>query len=465
VTRVLVVSADHVGNAMAGPAIRCWEMARVLSTHGHDVHLSVPTAGDRVPDGFEIVVASEAGMVAQVKWADVIVVQGVITAIYPFLLAPGKRLVVDLYDPYNLEILELFHDHPFEERIGQHRGHLGALLNQLNRGDFFLCASEKQRDYWLGMLSGCGRVNPYTHGEDGLLRNLVDTVAFGINTRPPQRGAAPVAKGVLPGIEADARLVVWGGGVYNWFDPLSLLRAWPAIMAREPRARLLFLGMRHPNPDVPEMAMAAKAIALSEELGLRDRGVHFNMTWVPYDQRQEFLLEADLGVSTHFEHIETAFSFRTRILDYIWAGLPVVSTEGDEFARWIAEKGTGRVVKFEDPASIAGAIGDLLSDQALHDACAAAVRGTQADFLWDRTLRPLVDYCANPRPAADIAADPPTAAQLAAAERAYGSIAAPRGLVPRMRYFLQREGPLALLGRVFTAARRRIWGAFARSAG
>ena len=45
----------------------------------------------------------------------------------------------------------------------------------------------------------------------------------------------------------------------------------------------------------------------------------FNEDWVAYDDRQNYLLEADVGVSTHLDHVETEFSFRTRILDYLWA--------------------------------------------------------------------------------------------------------------------------------------------------
>ena len=63
-----------------------------------------------------------------------IVVQGVVTAIYPFLLMPGKRIVVDLYDPYNLEILELFHDPAMEDRIAGHGGHMGALTGPARKG-------------------------------------------------------------------------------------------------------------------------------------------------------------------------------------------------------------------------------------------------------------------------------------------------------------------------------------------
>jgi hypothetical protein len=39
-----------------------------------------------------------------------------------------------------------------------------------------------------------------------------------------------------------------------------------------------------------------------------------------------------VGVSTHRDHLETRLSFRTRMLDYIWAGLPIVCTDGDHFA-------------------------------------------------------------------------------------------------------------------------------------
>ncbi len=56
--------------------------------------------------------------------------------------------------------------------------------------------------------------------------------------------------------------------------------------------------------------------------GALGTSVFFNPDWVAYEDRGDYLLEADAGVSTHFAHIETEFAFRTRILDYLWAGLP-----------------------------------------------------------------------------------------------------------------------------------------------
>ena len=97
--------------------------------------------------------------------------------------------------------------------------------------------------------------------------------------------------------------------------------------------RLFFLGLKHPNPHVARDAHGgARPGALADELGLTGTHVFFNEDWVEYDDRQNYLLESDVGVSTHLDHVETAFSFRTRILDYLWAGLPVVSTAGDALA-------------------------------------------------------------------------------------------------------------------------------------
>ncbi|NJP07416.1 MAG: glycosyltransferase family 4 protein, partial [Chloroflexaceae bacterium] len=76
------------------------------------------------------------------------------------------------------------------------------------------------------------------------------------------------------------------------------------------------------------MVMYDQTVALADELGLRDTTVFFNDHWVPYTERGRYLLEADIGISTHLEHIETRFAFRTRVLDYIWAGLPMVVSDG-----------------------------------------------------------------------------------------------------------------------------------------
>ncbi len=129
------------------------------------------------------------------------------------------------------------------------------LNEQLRRGDFFLCASDKQRDFWLGQLAAVGRINPATYDGDENLEDLLAVVPFGVTDEPP-RHTRPVLRGVVPGIGDDDKVILWGGGIYNWFDPLTLLRAVDKLRRRMPEVRLYFLGLKHPNPHVGEMRMA-----------------------------------------------------------------------------------------------------------------------------------------------------------------------------------------------------------------
>ena len=91
------------------------------------------------------------------------------------------------------------------------------------------------------------------------------------------------------------------------------------------------------------MAIVERARARARAAGLLDTHVIFN-DWVPYEERAAYLREADIGVSTHRQHLETRYSFRTRMLDYLWAGLPIVCTEGDYFGDLVQREGLGRAV-------------------------------------------------------------------------------------------------------------------------
>ncbi len=396
--RVLVVTLDTIARAMAGPAIRAWEISRELS-RTCDVALVTFGACNRDGEGFAVRQVDVGSFRAEVDAVDVVVIQGFVVRTFPWLQDVPQHVVIDLYDPFQLETLEVDRYQPEPVRWEALERARGELDVQMRRGDLFLCASGRQRDLWLGHLAAAGRVNPATYDDDPSLTRLITIVPFGMASTPPQRSAARL-KGVVDGIGPDDKVILWGGGVYNWFDPLTLVRAMGILSARDPSVRLLFLGMRHPNPDVPEMAVATRTQALASELGLNGTVVFFHEQWVPYDERADYLVDADVGVSCHFPHVETEFSFRTRILDYLWASLPVVCTMGDEFARLVEAAGAGVAVLPEDPEALADAL-----QLALDPAHGAAFREGSArlagGFRWGETLAPLVEYCAAPWYAAD----------------------------------------------------------------
>ncbi|MGI9021999.1 MAG: glycosyltransferase [Acidimicrobiales bacterium] len=397
--RVVIATEEPLTARMAGPAIRAWAFAGALAAE-HDVELVTLRDCTATSARFRCRSVTDEELHALERWCDVLVVGGLLPWVQPWITSTKKVLVVDVYNPFHLEQLEQATD------VGRNRAAVvhectSALNAQLARADLLLCASTKQRDFWLGHLAALGRVNPATYDEDPTLDSLIAVAPFGLPDTAPVRTRTAI-RGVVPGIGADDKVILWGGGIYNWLDPLTLLHAVDRLRQRQPDVRLYFLGLRHPNPGVPDMRMAVDTQELSDKLGLTGTHVFFNHDWVPYEDRQNYLLDADIGVSTHRLHVETSFSFRTRILDYLWASLPVVATEGDGFAELIAARGAGIAVAAGDVEALEDALSRLVDDDALAAGCRRGAAALAADFTWSTALAPLTAFCRAPRRAPDL---------------------------------------------------------------
>lgn len=402
-TRVLVITGDPIGPRMAGPAIRAWNMAELLAVE-NDVALMTTTYLEPVAAPFALhrVRPGEDGEFAALeRWADVIVFQGHAMAQFDALRSTEKIVVADIYDPMHLEMLEQGRElgaATWELRVSTARD---VLNEQLAHADFFLCASERQRLFYLGQLMTLGRIGPSTYENDPHLEGLIALAPFGLSRVHPAHDR-DVVKGVRAGIEADDKLLIWGGGLYNWFDPLTLISAVARLSERHENVRLLFLGTRHPG--VEEMGIVRESFERARDLGVLDNIVFFNDSWVEYADRQNYLREADAGVSTHMSHIETTFAFRTRILDYLWASLPMVVTEGDSFAELVERERLGVVVPAQDVEALELALERVLFDSEFADAVRANVARVRERFYWDTVLKPLVEFVREPHRAADHAA-------------------------------------------------------------
>jgi len=449
VGRILLVSADVVGPSMAGPGIRAWEFARVLCRE-HQVTLAAPPPLTATGDGFEVVEAVRSVIGREAAAADAVVVQGSALDLFPSLAGLDRPLVVDLYDPYVLENLEIHAAQPMADRLTIADQDLAVLRQQVVLGDFFLCASERQRHLWLGVLMALNRLNPLTYADDPTLERLLAVVPFGLSDGPLEPGA-PAMRGVLPGVGAEDVIVLWGGGVWDWFDPLTLIEATAAVAARDPRLKLVFMGTVHPNVSVPRPAMVDRALQLARGLDVLDRHVFFPQGWVPYEQRQSYLQEADVGASLHLHHLETLFSFRTRILDYLWAGLPLLVTEGDSMAELAEREQLGPVCPPQDSAAVEAALQRLLEDEPYRQACAAASRRTAARFRWSVVTQPLLEFCRTPY------RSPDAARRLAAAAPGLGARAGGRRILLKKAWrSLRRDGPARFAARSLRYVRRRL---------
>jgi glycosyltransferase involved in cell wall biosynthesis len=390
--RVLVVSNEVVGARMAGPGIRSWRLAQELTSR-HEVTLAVPNEPELEAPGLRVVRAradDDAAIGRLLGEADAVVTQRLSPRLMLRVARSKVLAVYDLYSPVRLENAPAAREAP----AGQARHERTVLAANavaeeivLRSGDAFICASERQRDFWLGCLSALGRLDHRSFRRDPTLRALLDVVPFGIEPEPPAPG--PAAKGVLRGIGPTDTLLLWPGGVWNWLDPLTVVRAVGSLRERRPDVRLLFLGVRHPNPRVEPTEAAARAVGLSRELGLLGEVVFFQEQWVPYAERGRFLLEADVAVSAHLDTLESRLSFRTRLLDCFWAGLPIVATGGDELADRAASRGGAVTVPAGDEVAFAAALEGVLADRDALPHMQRALAPLREELLWPRVAEPL----------------------------------------------------------------------------
>ncbi len=389
---------------MAGPAIRAWEMAKALSRE-HNVTLSSYSVSNISHDRVRLALHrnDQEGILGLAREHDAVILQPYVLSAFPAIAEVGRPLIMDMYDPYILELFEVHKTDPIPERTKHHVDSLNILINEIMAGDYFICASPRQKDFWAGMMAALGRINPRTYDRNPSLDGFLDIVPFGIDQEPPAHPGGKVLKGVVPGINADDKVLIWGGGIWNWFDTKTLVKAMALVAKTRPDIKLFFLGMVHPNPAMPDFQMknARETLALAEELGLVGVNVFFNRDWVSYRDRGAYFLEADAGVTTHYDHLETTFSFRTRVLDYLWAGLPVITTKGDYMAELAESEGFGVSVPYEDPEALKDGIISLLEDNAKMKECGRNSRRIAEGFHWDKACLPLMKFLEAPSFAPD----------------------------------------------------------------
>lgn len=361
-SRALLVCPEPLGHGQpAGVGIRFLEIARVLRGDGHTVTILAPDSG-----------LSVESIIAQSAAHDVAVVQGHVANAF-FQHAQPIPTVVDLYDPFIIENLHYYVERGDEVFRHDH----ATLVDSLARGDYFLCASEAQRLFYLGLLLAVGRLNPLLFEEDPQLDSLIGIAPFGVQPPRPEKPRD---------LESPAILF---GGIYDWYDPIAAIDAVAIVRHTLPNATLTFT--THPNPDITPQGKLAEAMKYARANG--HEFVRFE-PWAPYEQRGEFFERFALALLTFPRSIETDLSMRTRVYDYLWCSLPIVSSPAPGTDELLSRYGAGAVV---EDAGFADAIVAILRDSASYASMTDGARRFVLEHQWDRTLAPLREFCRNPR--------------------------------------------------------------------
>jgi glycosyltransferase involved in cell wall biosynthesis len=188
-----------------------------------------------------------------------------------------------------------------------------------------------------------------------------------------------------PEIGDDAKVILWNGGIWNWLDPVTAVAATVKAAERNPRVRLVFM---LPGPgDRRENREARAAHELAQQLGALNRLVFFNDSRVSYAERATWFMDADCMISTNLDHLESNFSFRTRLVDCFWVGVPAVCTGGDELSEAIERCGGGVSVPYGDVDAVAAGILEVLARG--RDSYRERLLAAGQELAWPRVIEPL----------------------------------------------------------------------------
>jgi glycosyltransferase involved in cell wall biosynthesis len=394
--RLLFICADPVGEQMAGLGIRCWELARALSA-GAQVTVAHGGSEEGEREGVRLIAFrphAPQSLRGEIALADAVVAHPQWPLVDRWLRRSSARMIVDLYCPETLETLELLAGGGTLERRQRTATTLDRLHAALRTGHNFICASETQRDLWLGAMLSLRMIGPELYDRDPSLREVIDLVPFGLPEEPPAATTGGGPRAAIPALGPDSEIVLWNGGIWSWLDAESAIRAAGALAERRPRLRLVFMGVAAKHPAGASAAESARRLAA--ELGLLDRVVHFH-DWIPYDERAAWLTEAACAISAAGEHLESRFAYRTRLLDCFWAGLPVVCTSGDDLAERVEREGLGATAPPGDVEGLAGALERVLVTG--RGAYAAALSEAAGKQTWPLVAAPIVRWLSQPTPA------------------------------------------------------------------
>ena len=381
--KAALICGEPIRPRMAGIGVRYLEMARhlpdfgmesVLVSPGTDEQLSGVSAGEAEMRSF-----APGKLQETISDCGVVVAQGQSASIAIREL-PHLPVVVDLYDPWlieNLHYSELLGNGPFENDYESWK-------LQMSYGDFFICSSPEQRNFYLGFLTALRRVNPELFNKDCSLENLISVVPFGI----PE--TLPVYRPYLPERSVGEKRILFGG-IYDWFDPWPLLNALDSV--NKPNWTLYFI--KNPNPETTPQKEARKIEAWSKKKGWWQNRVRM-IDWVPFDRRYDLLRDVDLLAAPHIRSIEDRLSLRTRYLEAMAAGCPVMGNEGGSISRLIKQHDAGWIIPADNTDLIIGALQESIENDQIRAKKVQAGKTAIQSFKWKEVLEPLAAFCANP---------------------------------------------------------------------
>lgn len=425
---ILVVAGDTLplpGYSTSGAGLRAWGLGEGLRSFGYAVDYAVPSVALRpdiqLPEMEHKLYAWHPQTMEQtIRQARP---DAVVFCHWPTVQI-SKRLdiptVIDFHGPHILE--RLF------QNFGEVSSNGLSKIEALRKADFFTCAGEKQKLYFLSWLLMSGI---------DLTTERIASIPVCLSPELPARLPAP-----------EQPEFVYGGVYLPWQDPSVGLEAVADELNAQGRGLLRLFGGKHPNMPIKIPPVFAR---LEEKFGampnVRLEG------FAPRDRLVTSYLQGAVAVDLMAYNYERELAFTTRTVEYMWCGLAVIYNTYAELSPLIREYEAGWVLDPADRDGIRQIVRDVLADpNEAYRRGENARRLVRDKLTWDKAVAPLDAFLKNPRQAEKHNQDLPSfvASELGMADfwghwNSTGSSANPRILLRKaLNHF--RQGGVRQLG-------------------
>lgn len=295
-------------------------------------------------------------------------------------LNDGVQLILDVYVPIYVEVSARDSKDIANEYTNYMRDVEGYNL-VLERGDYFLCASESQKIYYTGVLGALGIINPRSYREDRVL-----IAPFGIHNQPAVAKYNPYKK---LGIGEDQFIVLWFGGLYPWFRVEEFTETIRQF-ADSKQIKFVIVGGKNPfnnNPDF--VRQYEKVYKFAIESKLLDKALYL-VDWVDYEDRINWYKHADVVISLNQPGDENIFSWRTRVMDYVWGEVPVITNGGDPLSNYLIASNSALKVDELSSKSIINIIESMVKDLTVAETLRKNLINLKPEFYWDKIVIPIL---------------------------------------------------------------------------
>ncbi|MGA3085868.1 MAG: glycosyltransferase family 4 protein [Thermodesulfobacteriota bacterium] len=380
--KVLVFCSDVLplkGMATSGGGLRSWQIIQGLQAQALDVAYSMPkdcylsrTFREHIPPEARQRLWDHWNQeqIIETEKPDVIVLAK--AALKHWEKKYDIPLAIDFHGPDVMEAEQMVKRTEPAARFMVRRNRALAKLKTISEADFFTCAGQRQRYYFMAFL-----------------------LMAGVALDDAEVHYMPVAMSAdLPPHEADLehRSIIFAGGFYPWINPMPALLDLAQCLTKIDNYHLEIFGGSHETNAEEKREFDAFKAKME-----RNTKVTFHGT-IPRDQLLAWYRKASVAFEVIPRNPERELAFTTRTVEFMWAGLPVIYNNYAELSDLIRQYQAGWLVAPGNTAELQEVVRLIAEDKdAVRLASENAQRLVRENLTYEKVITPLANFCQNPR--------------------------------------------------------------------